>query len=205
MPLEVIPATPADGAELTEIFYAAFVGDFNRTMFPRTPDVTAWWEQNFHDTIKRSLAAETSEVILKVVDSDQGAIVAFAKWKCPTSADRDRHEREEPVVWAPSCDGELCDRFFSGMEELHGKWMGDRPHYYLDMLAVHPSHQGRGLASKLLKWGLAHADEEGVEVYLSSSPEGKPVYEKYGFQGLESFSPFPGYVQVCMLRPVKGQ
>jgi hypothetical protein len=129
MPLEMIPATPADGAELTEIFYAAFMGDFNRTMFPDTPDVTAWWEQNFHDTIKRSIAAETNEVILKVVDSDQGAIVAFAKWKCPTSADRDRHEREESVVWAPSCDGELCDRFFSGMEELHGKWMGDRPHY----------------------------------------------------------------------------
>ncbi|OGE50869.1 hypothetical protein PENARI_c015G00751 [Penicillium arizonense] len=158
MSLEMIPATPADGAELTEIFYAAFVGDFNRTMFPHTPDVTAWWEQNFHDTIKRSIATETNEVILKVVDSDQGAIVAFAKWKCPTSADRDRHE-------------------------------------HLDMLAVHPSHQGRGLASKLLKWGLARADEEGVEVYLSSSPEGKPVYEKYGFRALESFSPFPEYVQ----------
>jgi hypothetical protein len=135
MPLEMIPATPADGAELTEVFYATFVGDFNRTMFPHTPDVTAWWEQNFHDTIKRSIAAETNEVILKVVDSDQDAIVAFANWKCPTSADRDRHEREESVAWAPSCDRELCDRFFSGMEELQGKWMGDRPHYCMFLFA----------------------------------------------------------------------
>jgi GNAT superfamily N-acetyltransferase len=73
------------------------------------------------------------------------------------------------------------------------------------MLGVHPSHQGRGLASKLLKWGLARADEDGLEVYLSSSPEGRPVYERYGFKGLEPFSPFPNYAQVCMLRPVQGQ
>ncbi|OQD89045.1 hypothetical protein PENANT_c003G03746 [Penicillium antarcticum] len=183
MLLEIIPATPADGTELTEIFYAAFGGEFNRKMFPETPDVTVWWEQIFHDSITRSIAGRTNEVFLKVVDSDQDAIVAFAKWKCPTSAGRDRHEPEESAVWAPSCDGKLCDRFF-----------GD-----LDMLAVHPSHQGRGLASKLLKWGLARADDEGVEVYLSSSPEGKPVYEKYGFRDLESFSPYPDYVQVYLI------
>jgi hypothetical protein len=129
MTLKIIPATPADGAELTEVFFATFVGDFNRTMFPHTPDVAAWWEQTFHDSIKRSIAGETNEVFLKVVDSDLDAIVAFAKWKVPTSADRDRDEREESAVWAPSCDGELCDRFFSGMEKLHEKWMGNRPHY----------------------------------------------------------------------------
>ncbi|KAJ5766135.1 Acyl-CoA N-acyltransferase [Penicillium nucicola] len=209
MPLEMIPATPADKASLTEIFYAAFVGDFNRTMFPHTPDVTAWWEHTFHDSITRSIAGETDEVFFKIVDSDSDAdpdaIAAFAKWKCPTSADRHRHEPEQPAEWAPSCDGELCDQFFSGMEQSKAKWMGDRPHYYLDMLAVHPSYQGRGLASRLLKWGLERADREGVEVYLSSSPEGRPVYEKYGFRFLESSSPFPGYEQVCMLRPVKGQ
>lgn len=73
----------------------------------------------------------------------------------------------------------------------------------LEILGVHPAYQGRGLASKLLKWGLQRADEEGVEVYLSSSPEGRPMYEKNGFQGRNSFSPFPGYVQLNMIRPVQ--
>lgn len=73
----------------------------------------------------------------------------------------------------------------------------------LEILGVHPSYQGRGLASKLLKWGLGCADEEGVEVYLSSSPEGRLMYEKYGFQGKNSFSPFPGYVQLNMIRPAQ--
>jgi GNAT superfamily N-acetyltransferase len=73
------------------------------------------------------------------------------------------------------------------------------------MLGVHPSYQGRGLASKLLKWGLDRADAEGVEAYLSSSPEGKPVYEKYGFKSVYTFSPFPGYLQEVMIRPVTSQ
>lgn len=73
------------------------------------------------------------------------------------------------------------------------------------MLGVHPSQQGRGLASKLLRWGLTRADAEGLEVYLSASPEGKPMYEKYGFRTVESFSPFPDYVQEAMIRPVTVQ
>jgi GNAT superfamily N-acetyltransferase len=70
------------------------------------------------------------------------------------------------------------------------------------MLGVHPSHQGRGIASKLLKWGLTRADAEGVETYLSSSPEGKPVYEKYGFRSVDAFSPFPGITQAIMIRSI---
>lgn len=73
------------------------------------------------------------------------------------------------------------------------------------MLGVHPSQQGRGLASKLLKWGLSRADAEGVETYLSASPEGKPMYEKKGFRVVESFSPFPGYVQESMIRSTSSQ
>jgi ribosomal protein S18 acetylase RimI-like enzyme len=73
----------------------------------------------------------------------------------------------------------------------------------LEILGVDPAYQGRGLASKLLKWGLARADEEGVEIYLSSSPEGRRMYEKYGFEGRHSFSPFPGYEQLNMIRPIQ--
>lgn len=73
------------------------------------------------------------------------------------------------------------------------------------MLGVHPSQQGRGLGSKLLKWGLVRADAEGVEVYLSASPEGKPLYEKNGFRGVDTFLPYPGYTQVAMIRSPKEQ
>lgn len=75
----------------------------------------------------------------------------------------------------------------------------------LDILGVHPSHQGQGIAGKLLNWGLAAADKEQVEVYLSSSAAGKRLYEKNGFQALESVSPHPTKMQWNMVRPVQAQ
>lgn len=129
MSLEVHPASPTDASDLTKVFYATFVGPVNETMFPQTPDVTEWWENEFRENIARSLVGEIPEVFLKVTEgSEDGAIVAFAKWKRPVSADRDRHETQEPV-WPASSDKELCDRFFHGMEAQHGLWMGERPHY----------------------------------------------------------------------------
>lgn len=129
MSLEVHPASPTDARELAQVFYASFRSDFDTTMFPNTPDVTEWWEKYFTAGITRSIAGETHDVFLKVTEgSESGGIVAFAKWKCPaTAADRDRHE--EQIVWPPSSDKELCDRFFTGMGARHEKWMGERPHY----------------------------------------------------------------------------
>ena len=75
----------------------------------------------------------------------------------------------------------------------------------LDMLGVHASYQGKGLGSRLLKWGLTRADAEGLEVYLSASPAGKPLYQKYGFREVDSFSPYPDYAQVAMIRSPNSQ
>jgi ribosomal protein S18 acetylase RimI-like enzyme len=68
------------------------------------------------------------------------------------------------------------------------------------MLGVHPSYQGKGLGSKLLNWGLKRADDEGVEVFLSASPDGRPLYAKYGFREVDTFAPYPNYALVAMIR-----
>ncbi|KGO66541.1 Acyl-CoA N-acyltransferase [Penicillium italicum] len=200
MSLEIHPVSPADAPELTQVFYASFRTNLDTTMFPNTPDVTEWLEKDWSDSITRSLAGETREVFLKVTEgSERGAIVAFAKWKLPVPA-ADRHRDERQIVWPASSNKELCDHFFYGMEARHEKWMGERPHYYLDMLGVHSSHQGKGLGSKLLKWGIKRADAEGMEIYLSASPAGRPLYQKYGFREVDTFSPYSDYVQVAMIR-----
>lgn len=130
MKLEIQDANPADAPELTQLFYASFGGEFNRTMFPKVPDVISWWEDKFADDARKTMAKEGYEVLLKVVDGDDdGAIAAFAKWKQPVlPGDRDRQENER-VVWAPSSDKNLCEHFFSTMNETHENCMGQRPHY----------------------------------------------------------------------------
>ncbi|KAJ5209958.1 Acyl-CoA N-acyltransferase [Penicillium cf. griseofulvum] len=199
MSFEIYPASPTDAPELTQLFYASFRSNLDTTMFPNKPDVTEWWEKAFSTDITRSIAGETGDIFLKVTEgSESGPIAAFAKWKRPAPADRDRHV--EQIGWPPSSDKELCDRFFHGMESRHEKWMGERPHYYLDMLGVNPCYQGKGLGSKLLKWGLKRADDEGVEVFLSASPAGKPLYAKHGFREVDTFLPCPDYALVAMIR-----
>lgn len=60
----------------------------------------------------------------------------------------------------------------------------DRSDYwYLRGLAVHPDHQGKGVASKLMEWSLReYVDRDGTEAYLESSPAGWKTYARCGFE-----------------------
>ncbi len=55
----------------------------------------------------------------------------------------------------------------------------------LSPLAVHPDHQGQGLASRLIRHGLATAAERGIEplVFLEGDPS---FYRRYDFVAAES-------------------
>jgi len=61
----------------------------------------------------------------------------------------------------------------------------ERKHWYLELIATRPEWQGKGAAGKLIRWGLERADEEGTECYLEASPDGKPVYERFGWRERE--------------------
>lgn len=52
----------------------------------------------------------------------------------------------------------------------------------LDIIHTHPSHQGRGAATKLLKWGTNLADRTRIPCYVESSPAGYPLFQKNDFE-----------------------
>ncbi|KAJ7279396.1 acetyltransferase [Mycena rebaudengoi] len=53
--------------------------------------------------------------------------------------------------------------------------------FTFDLCAVHPAFQRRGIASKLVQWGLDEAKKRGgYEVLIEASPMGRPVYAKLG-------------------------
>ncbi|GIJ90622.1 hypothetical protein Asppvi_009583 [Aspergillus pseudoviridinutans] len=200
MSFELLPANPTDSPALTTVFLSAFSNPFNQRLFPHTPDVTAYWTTQFTSFINNP-----HKTVLKIIDSADGAIVAFAVWQLPAqsppedSLEKHSHSGDEHHYPASS-DSELCRVFFTGMKEMRGRIMGRRPHYYLEMLGTSPAYHGRGLASRLLRWGLERADEVGLETYLSASPSGRPLYEKYRFRLVEEREVAGGYVQGYMLR-----
>ena len=55
----------------------------------------------------------------------------------------------------------------------------------LSILCVHPSYQGRGLSTALLKPMLDLADQLGVTACLEALENATPVYEKLGFKRVE--------------------
>jgi GNAT superfamily N-acetyltransferase len=75
------------------------------------------------------------------------------------------------------------------------KWLGKYiPHYlpslnlflmsgHIDLryLAVHPDHQRKGVATLLLESGIRAAEKMGIDVFVSSTRAGVPVYLKVGF------------------------
>jgi len=56
------------------------------------------------------------------------------------------------------------------------------PHWYLDVIAVEPTLQGRGIGSRLLQAAGARADADGMPiVLLTYQPKSLPLYQRYGY------------------------
>jgi GNAT superfamily N-acetyltransferase len=83
--------------------------------------------------------------------------------------------------------------------------MRGRKHWYLELVATRPEYRRKGAAGLLLRWGLEKADQEEVEAYLEASPEGKPVYEHFGFWEVERLVVLDGkFLECIMVRGIKG-
>jgi ribosomal protein S18 acetylase RimI-like enzyme len=71
----------------------------------------------------------------------------------------------------------------AGVAEQMGQYHPHEPHWYLAVLGVDVSRQGRGLGSLLMKYALARVDNERMPAYLeSSNPRNIPFYERHGFE-----------------------
>jgi GNAT superfamily N-acetyltransferase len=94
-----------------------------------------------------------------------------------------------------------CLRIFSQIEKVHLR----EPHWYVQILGVHPNHQGKGIGGKLLRPVLQKADEDGVAVYLeSSNPKNLDFYRKHGFEVMEETTPVDGcpLIRSLLRKPV---
>jgi len=57
------------------------------------------------------------------------------------------------------------------------------PHVHLELLAVDPAMQGRGIARRLMEGLLAHADRHGWPVVLeTTNPANPEIYRRFGFE-----------------------
>jgi ribosomal protein S18 acetylase RimI-like enzyme len=98
-------------------------------------------------------------------------------------------------ILARSVPKRIREDVFTVFEQM-GSYHPREPHWYLPMIGVDVTLQGRGFGSALLKHALSVCDESGHPAYLeSSSPRNIPLYERHGFKLL-------GTIQVGSSPPI---
>jgi GNAT superfamily N-acetyltransferase len=118
----------------------------------------------------------------------------FADGFIPLGATWTTRGRTGAALWAPPG----TEANLSGLEPwiATGEWPrmlevmelleSTHPHepcWYLNLLAVRPSAQGRGIGGALLQRVLSRADADGVPAYLeATSPDNRRLYERFGFE-----------------------
>jgi hypothetical protein len=197
MVLELLPLTsPSDIPIIARIHLAAFLTNkFYCTVWYKgaTPAVTESQEsRHLH-----FLTSDPTVRYAKVVDypasssssdesasTDEGAIVAFAKWHVYTTAAAvDTRQDAGNRSWPPDCNIACVEDFWSKLQAVRNEW-GPKlgPHLMLDILATDPAHMRRGAGRMFMKFGTDIAHEMALPCFLEGSPDGLGLYRASGFE-----------------------
>lgn len=125
-----------------------------------------------HQTTLQRLAASWRNLTASVRSHAPYAIRAL--WY-PTLGQRYLRQRQ----WRNELVGGLYDKHATHEDTADGYWI-------LYMLAVHPEYERKGIAKQLLAPGMRMADEDNVAILLTSTETGWGLYEKLGFERLET-------------------
>ncbi|KAJ5112773.1 hypothetical protein N7532_000818 [Penicillium argentinense] len=195
MDLQVEYATEADGLGLARINTISFQNRGMLSLF--FPEASQQQLEAYKAVYSMKHLANPEMHVLKLVDPSTGELIGYARWFIPKAlggetvpqlSEQAQEAARDPVAYAPQPFNEPAYTAFRQLLETSRKKHTTERDMMLDLLAVLPKYQGRGLSSKLLRWGCSRADELGVRVYLEATGEGYPVYIKYGWKPVEEVS-----------------
>ena len=222
MPLELHALQESDMGVAYELMWETFKPDIMGLMYPDgINDAVREWSNS------TSLASWRKDPERykknKVIDTDLpdndpfGKIVGVADWefypKYRTKEEREKSSAEnEKDGLPPLINGTMMKEFIGQLGEAKEEQLGGKPFVYLHILATHPKHHRRGVGAMHLRWGFEQAEKLGLPVYLESSPMGRPLYARNGFE-IKGWLPFDArkygsekeLPHALMLRPAKGE
>ncbi|KAK1829926.1 puromycin N-acetyltransferase [Podospora conica] len=114
-------------------------------------------------------------------------IIAFAKWNIFRTQRPEEEWNAEPKAMTNEMLGEgssaeAFNWFIGGLHKKARPLIRGEANAYLGILACLPEFHGLGAGSALLRRGCEFADSLGLPSWLVASPEGYPVYKKFGYQ-----------------------
>ncbi|KAK0748927.1 acyl-CoA N-acyltransferase [Schizothecium vesticola] len=213
MPLRLRHATEADAPAMAAVSSRAFRETLSQILFPprlrhlsQEDQETPWRASR---TIRRMRDGKATLVVVDTADDgEETAVVGMAQWVRPVDKGAGAPPppssggtvvAEDPAP--ATLDSEALDDFMKLLDEETKKVLGpdgSKHMWYLLVLTVDPDHHRRGIGGLLLRWGMEQAATEGRRAFIHATPEGKYLYEKFGFKSLSGFD-VAGLRHDCML------
>ncbi|KAK0617327.1 hypothetical protein B0T14DRAFT_435023 [Immersiella caudata] len=196
-------ATPslAEAARIADIHIAAMdANPLLHAQFPTPASLAA--ARKFLMRYTASQLGSATPGVLVARERETERAVGFAKWDSPSHREEVKLESGE-LQDVEGCQREYLDRYVMLAEDAMKRCFGERDCYRLSFVCIDPEYQGRGAGSQLTRRVLDMAATDQLPVYLESTENAVPMYERYGFKAVDSFEmDIPGglkYREVCMV------
>lgn len=177
------PATPADAEAVTALLAAAFDGDemWGPWAFPEPVDRLGKRTAVFRILVDGALRFPSSWV-----SEVEGQVVAASLWFPPGARELTAEQEAALDTLLEAVAPQSLDRLVAGFGLIEAARPRE-PHHYLTLLGSAPALAGRGIGSRLLRHTLAQVDATGRPAYLEAADHLVPMYERFGFELVESF------------------
>jgi len=164
--------TAADEGRAIDTLVLAFSADpAARWLYPDTQQFAA----NFRSFVRAFAGKAFEQGSAYCIDGFSGA----ALWLPPGV-----HPDAEALAGLiqRSVSGHRLEEVFAVFERMDSYHPAE-PHWYLPLIGVHPSQQGRGYGSALMEHALIECDRDKKLAYLeSSNPRNITLHERHGFE-----------------------
>jgi GNAT superfamily N-acetyltransferase len=137
---------------------------------------------------KKSFLEDPTSKYIKAY-TPSGETIGFGKWYfyltpeaiAGSSKPWPLGESEKEYINIP-----MAEHYFHNLQERKNKVFEGKKHALMAILVVKPGWQRKGVGQKILEWGLAECDKQGLGVWIDASPVGKGLYEKCGWKQVDT-------------------
>lgn len=171
MSVSAFVATRSNSRDIQSVMDKAFVGDPTVLWVSELPEVFA---SEHHRYVQMCAEPAFDHGGVHATANFEGAAI----WYPPSIEVSDvDYENFRKIVRFPDKIGALGE-----IVEACDQYRPEEPHWTLELIAVDPAFQNKGVGGKLMAFGLAICDRASSPIYLASSNSANlPFYERLGF------------------------